>query len=129
MKPVDFEICWEDTPVVRVSYDEQAQPQFAVLNQAPLPVLLYGMDGKAQPTAERLKRFFVDRCFPSTRQNAGELLKALGLSLYQPKLICRKTHGVAAHDHFWIRYADDPADLNYRALRQEMQKALQISEV
>lgn len=126
MKPVDFAIYWEDTPAVRVSYDEQEQPQFTVLDAARLPVLLYGMDGKAEPSAKRLERFFADRCFPATRQNAKELLGTLGLSLYQPKPICRKTHGIVAHDHFWIRYADDPAELTYQGLRQEMQKALRI---
>lgn len=122
MRPVDFEIYWKDTPVVRVCYDDQNQPQFTALEADRLPVLLYGMDGKAQPSDERLERFFADRCFPATRQNAAELLRLLGLTLYQPKLICRKTHGVVAHDHFWIRYADDPAELNYQKLRQEMQK-------
>ena len=73
---------------------------------------LFGKNGKATPTAARLDKFFADRCFPSTRQNAKELLAIAGLTLYQPKLICRKTHGIVAHDHYWIRYADDPTDLS-----------------
>ena len=113
MKPVDFTIYWEETPVVQVCYDENNKPQFTVLNPSHLPVLLFGMNGKATPTAARLDKFFADRCFPSTRQNAKELLAIAGLTLYQPKLICRKTHGIAAHDHYWIRYADDPSCLLY----------------
>lgn len=120
MGNVNFEIYWEDIPAVRISYDEAGHPAFEVLNDAYLPVLLYGMDGKEDPDEDRLNRFFADRCFPSSRQNAGELLAALGLSLYQPKLICRKTHGIVAHDHFWIRYADDPEELSYAALLREM---------
>ena len=58
------------------------------------------------------------------RQNAKELLAIVGLTLYQPKLICRKTHGIVAHDHYWIRYADDPSDLSYASLMQEMSKAV-----
>ena len=112
MKPVDFDIYCKETPVVRVQFDDAGQPQFAVLNNRCLPVLLYGMDGKAAPNAKRLDRFIADRCFPRTRQNADKLLAAIGLSLYQPKLICRKTHGVVAHDHFWLKYADDPPELD-----------------
>ena len=74
MKPVDFTIYWKETPVVQVCYDENNKPQFTVLNPSHLPVLLFGMDGKATPTAARLDKFFADRCFPSTRQNAKELL-------------------------------------------------------
>ena len=106
MKPVDFTIYWKETPVVQVCYDAMKQPQFTVLDHSHLTVLLFGMDGKAVPTAARLDKFFADRCFPSTRQNAKELLAIAGLTLYQPKLICRKTHGIVAHDHYWIRYAD-----------------------
>lgn len=124
MKPVDFTIYWEETPVVQVCYDENNKPQFTVLNPSRLPVLLFGMNGKATPTAARLDKFFADRCFPSTRQNAKELLAIAGLTLYQPKLICRKTHGIVAHDHYWIRYADDPTDLSYASLMQEMSKAV-----
>lgn len=51
MKPVDFDIYCKETPVVRVQFDDAGQPQFAVLNNRCLPVLLYGMDGKAAPTA------------------------------------------------------------------------------
>ena len=124
MKPVDFTIYWKETPVVQVCYDAMKQPQFTVLDHSHLPVLLFGMDGKAVPTAARLDKFFADRCFPSTRQNAKELLAIAGLTLYQPKLICRKTHGIVAHDHYWIRYADDPSDLSHASLMQEMSKAV-----
>lgn len=122
MKQVGFDIYWEDSPAVRVRFDAAGEPCFQVLDATQLPVLLYGMDGKAKPDAERLDRFLADRCFPSTRQNAKELLGMLGLSLYQPKLICRKTHGVVAHDHFWLRYEDDPAEISYEGLLREMQQ-------
>ena len=29
-----------------------------------------------------------------------------------------------SHDHYWIRYADDPSDLSYASLMQEMSKAV-----
>ena len=46
MKPVDFTIYWEETPVVQVCYDENNKPQFTVLNPSHLPVLLFGMNGQ-----------------------------------------------------------------------------------
>lgn len=76
MKRVDFDIYYKEIPVVRVQFDDAGQPQFAVLNNRCLPVLLYGMDGKAAPNAKRLDRFIADRCFPRTRQNADKLLSA-----------------------------------------------------
>lgn len=84
---------------------------------------------RGQPNAERLDRFFADRCFPPTRQNASELLHMLGLSLYQPKLICRKTHGVVAHDHFWIHYDDDPEEISYAELIHQMAQAVHVKEI
>ena len=57
MKPVDFTIYWKETPVVQVCYDAMKQPQFTVLDHSHLPVLLFGMDGKAVPTAARLDKF------------------------------------------------------------------------
>lgn len=126
MNPVDFTIYWEDIPAIQVCYDAENTPQFTILDRSHLPVLLFGMDGKAAPTDARLDKFFADRCFPSTRQNAKELLAIAGLTLYQPKLICRKTHGIVAHDHYWIRYADDPTDLSYASLMQEMSKAVKV---
>ena len=47
MKPVDFTIYWEETPVVQVCYDENNKPQFTVLNPSHLPVLLFGMNGNS----------------------------------------------------------------------------------
>ena len=57
MKRVDFDIYYKEIPVVRVQFDDAGQPQFAVLNNRCLPVLLYGMDGKAAPNAKRLAAF------------------------------------------------------------------------
>ena len=47
MKQVGFDIYWEDSPAVRVRFDTAGEPCFQVLDAAQLPVLLYGMDGKA----------------------------------------------------------------------------------
>lgn len=107
MKPVDFTIYWKETPVVQVCYDENNKPQFTVLNPSHLPVLLFGMDGKATPTAARLDKFFAIGVSRPHGRMPKSCSAIVGLTLYQPKLICRKTHGIVAHDHYWIRYADD----------------------
>ena len=80
MKPVDFTIYWEETPVVQVCYDENNKPQFKELNPSHLPVLLFGMNGKATPTAARLDKFFADRCFPSTHRRTDALPAEADLS-------------------------------------------------
>ena len=41
-------------------------------------------------------------------------------------MICRKTHGIAAYNHYRIRYADDPSDLSYASLMQKMSQAVKI---
>lgn len=104
----NFTIYWKSTPCVRVEFDVDMKPSFQKLNDKYLPVYLYGMDGKAIPDSKRLDQFFLDRCFPKTRQNASELLKTMGLTVYQPKQICLHTQGKVAHDHFWIQYDDQP---------------------
>ena len=73
------------------------------------------------------KLFIVNHQCPDSRRRIRHPYsdhKASGLTLYQPKLICRKTHGIVAHDHYWIRYADDPSDLSHASLMQEMSKAV-----
>lgn len=63
-----------------------------------------GMDGSVVPNSARLDKFSTNRGFLSSRSNAKELLQMLGLTPYHPKLICRKTHGIVAHNRFGIRY-------------------------
>lgn len=55
-------------------------------------------------TAEKLLEMFEDRCFPRTRANADELVKRLGLEVYDPIGIVRKTHGIQFDDFYWIRF-------------------------
>lgn len=124
----NFTIYWKEIPSVRVERNAAGEPTFQRLSAQYVPVYLYGMDGNGVPTCEKLDKFFADRCFPSTRQNARELLSSMGLSVYQPKQICRKTHGVVAHDHFWIRYDDDPDGLSYDTLRESMKAAVRYIE-
>lgn len=60
------------------------------------------------PTIEDLDEFLEDRCFPRSRINCREILKALNIDYYDPFLICYKTHGVIQGDFCWLRFDDQP---------------------
>jgi len=55
-------------------------------------------------SVEELEKWLKWRTFPSTRANADELLKALGLNAFNRWAIVRKTHGVMADDEIWLRF-------------------------
>ena len=56
-----------------------------------------------QPDWGDFEYFLADRCFPSSRGNAKSLLKALGLTDYDPLQIVEKTEGRMAEDDMWIK--------------------------
>ena len=57
------------------------------------------------PSWEDFEYFLQDRCFPASRGNAKELLKALDLSGYDPLAIIEKTKGRLADDSLWIKFS------------------------
>ena len=59
---------------------------------------------EATISVEELEKWLKWRTFPSTRANADELLKALGLNAFNRWAIVRKTHGVMADDEIWLRF-------------------------
>lgn len=59
-----------------------------------------------------LEEFLKYRCFPETRANCKELLKALGLEFYEVFSIVEKTHGVMVDDIFWVKFEGE--NLTYR---------------
>ena len=56
------------------------------------------------PSWEDFEYFLQDRCFPASRGNAKELLKALELPGYDPLAIIEKTKGRLADDSLWIKF-------------------------
>lgn len=44
------------------------------------------------------------RVFSPEREDAGRLLQNMGLKVFSPIDICRKTHGVKRDDYLWIRF-------------------------
>ena len=59
---------------------------------------------KEEPTWEDFEHFLESRCFPKTRGNCKDLLKAYGLENvgYDPLEIVKKTGGRMAEDHMYL---------------------------
>lgn len=58
-------------------------------------------------TIKDLNHFFETRCFPSTRFNAKEVLKAGNIDYFDALQIIRKTNGAMVDDCYWIRFEGD----------------------
>ena len=61
------------------------------------------------PTWDDFELFLKDRCFPSTRGDAKEILKDLQLTSYDPLQIAEKTKGRTAEDDMWMKFHYYPA--------------------
>lgn len=57
------------------------------------------------PTWNDFNEFLKERCFPSTRGNAKDILKQLQLTSYDPLQIVEKTKGRMAEDDMWLKFA------------------------
>ena len=55
------------------------------------------------PTWKDFEQFLADRCFPETRGDKKELLRAFGITDYDPLQIIEKTKGRTADDALWIK--------------------------
>lgn len=62
------------------------------------------------PSWEDFQEFLKSRCFPPTRGNVKEELRALGLTDYDPLQIVEKTHGRTAEDRLWLKFQYYPAE-------------------
>ena len=56
------------------------------------------------PSWQDFEYFLQERCFPATRGNAKQLLKAIGVPTYDPLAIIEKTKGRMAEDQLWIKF-------------------------
>ena len=57
----------------------------------------------SEPTWHDFEQFLADRCFPETRGDKNELLRAYGLTDYDPLQIVEKTKGRTADDALWLK--------------------------
>lgn len=59
-------------------------------------------------SSDELNAFLKSRIFDPGRPDAKELLTNLGLSVYDPLEIAKKTHGILMSDNLWLRFDDEP---------------------
>ena len=59
-----------------------------------------------------LHEFFAQRQMPRFRFNEAAK-QHYGIDSYNAELLCRITHGVMPNDFYWMRFEDDPPDLQW----------------
>ena len=62
----------------------------------------------------QLTRVFEGRCWERGRSDIQDILHSLGLSVYDPFEIVKKTHGVSYNDFLWFQFEGE--NLNYKDL-------------
>lgn len=55
------------------------------------------------PVWQDLQDFLEERCVPRSRSGIREFLEAMGIEEYDPLEIIKKTRGIMAEDHQWIK--------------------------
>lgn len=58
----------------------------------------------SEATIKDVNEFLETRCFPRTRFNCKEVLRAGGFQFYDALEICKKTEGRMTDDVFWLRF-------------------------
>ena len=92
---------YEDTLCTKICADYQTQ-KVAIQNETK-DVLRRAFGVEAYPTWTDYMDFLRERCVPETRDGISFYLKELGLEVYEPLEIIRKTEGRMAEDNHWIR--------------------------
>ena len=67
------------------------------------------------PTWDDFEVFIRERCFPETRGNAKDILKALNIANYDPLQIVEKTNGRLADDDMWMDFSYYPMEVRKHA--------------
>ncbi len=113
---MNFEILMWDQVIGRVWIDYSTLPPKVTVEQYETDPLLR-MFLTDTPGIEEVVDLFESRCFPRTRVNAGELLSSLGLKVYDPISIIKKTRGIQQEDTIWFRFEGEElsyADISVR---------------
>ena len=56
------------------------------------------------PDRQQMFTYIEGRCSERSRPDQAELLNLIGLDVYNPYEIVKKTHAVTPDDYFWFRY-------------------------
>lgn len=94
------------TTVINVDYKRQT---VAVTNYTDKLIdRAFGI--KENPSFQDYEDFLESRCFPRTRAYMKWILQDLGLDYYDPLSIIKKTSGVMAEDHMWLKIIEEDHD-------------------
>lgn len=104
----------EDGYTMRLTYMFRRQPctvidvnflqQQIVIQNKTDDILHRAFGAKESPTWNDFELFLQERCFPRTRGNCKELVRALDLTDYDPLQIVEKTKGRLADDEMWLNF-------------------------
>jgi len=97
----------KDTPCSKVCLTGN-QVEVEIYDPNPLRNYVMNMPLDKLHLLERLEM----RCFPRNRSNVKEILNHMGLEEYNVLEIVKKTHGVLADDHTWIRFEGE--DISFK---------------
>ncbi len=108
-----FSAMWKDelTAEVEFSYPEN----YVKVKNYSNDVIKIPFGVNNNPNIRDLEDFLEDRCFPRERHNCKEILRELGLMMYDPIEIIKITHGIILEDFMWIKFYGE--DLNYEDVR------------
>lgn len=100
----DFTIMWENEECTHVILDETNLPIIVERFIKTIPKQPLFSD---KLNRNHIQTFIESRCFERVRPDKDVLLEALGLNIYNPWEIVKKTHGFMYHDKCWIRFSGE----------------------
>lgn len=100
---LQFDVLWRDTLISTVSVDGL---NVRLVNYDSR-ILLRPFGINTQIDINDVYDFFLSRVIPPTRDGIETVLKAIGLTEYNPVAIARITHGILTDDYTWIRFKED----------------------
>ena len=110
-----FEVLYEDIVLYSVEVVDDTVRSIKRYNIVELPISL------KEGMSDGLMRFFEFRCFDRNRPDIKTILRKIGVPYYNPYLICRKMHGLVAHDNTWVRFEDEQG-LTYARAKADISK-------
>ena len=90
-------------------YDEEKDeyrieiPENVPTDKLPIVLAATVMQGSRTVNDHRARRWVQDRIVPASRQNIGSILKAAGMTHYDPIAMLEHWNGRCVQDHFAVR--------------------------
>lgn len=112
MDRLEFSIYMKDSLMADVLFDRDSNKLEIVQYSDNIHLRPFYSD---KPSLDELVSWINNRCFPETRANKDQLLDDLGLKVYSPLAIIKKTHGLQHEDYYWVRFKGE--ELNYSDIK------------